>query len=99
MLSQCANPRCAKPFLRLREGKLFLVETDLVTAAEETVAQSRLSPLLRKPPGRVERYWLCERCSATWTLIQNGHNGVALISLIQSPSGNREPLARHKETA
>jgi hypothetical protein len=27
MLSQCANSRCSKPFLQLREGKLFLVET------------------------------------------------------------------------
>jgi hypothetical protein len=28
MLSQCANPQCSKAFLRLREGKLFLVETE-----------------------------------------------------------------------
>jgi hypothetical protein len=28
MLSRCANSQCSKPFLRLREGKLFLVETE-----------------------------------------------------------------------
>jgi hypothetical protein len=27
MLSRCANSQCSKPFLRLREGRLFLVET------------------------------------------------------------------------
>jgi hypothetical protein len=27
MLSHCANSQCSKPFLRLREAKLFLVET------------------------------------------------------------------------
>src|SRR5215475_7033376 len=35
MLSNCANQQCRKPFLRLREGKLFLVETDRLTKPGE----------------------------------------------------------------
>lgn len=31
MLSRCVNDQCCKPFLRLREGKLFLVETERLT--------------------------------------------------------------------
>jgi hypothetical protein len=38
MLSQCANEQCAKPFLKLREGKLFLVETDRVPKAGESIS-------------------------------------------------------------
>jgi len=30
MLSRCANSQCSRPFLRLRQGKLFLVETECV---------------------------------------------------------------------
>src|SRR3974390_1811591 len=37
MLSQCANSQCSKPFLRLREGKLFLVETDRQSKPGESV--------------------------------------------------------------
>lgn len=34
ILSKCANPQCRKPFLRLCDGKLFLVETDRTTKRE-----------------------------------------------------------------
>lgn len=31
ILSRCANDQCGKPFLRLRDKKLFLVETERLT--------------------------------------------------------------------
>ena len=38
MLSQCANKQCCKPFLKLRDGKLFLVETERVRKPGESVS-------------------------------------------------------------
>ncbi len=79
MLSQCANPQCAKPFLRLREGKLFLVETDRVTKPGE----SAVPPFVRARQTQrcVEHYWLCDECAAEWTLVYDRDRGVALAPL------------------
>jgi hypothetical protein len=75
MLSHCANPQCSKPFLRLGEGKLFLVETEDAAKSRELSIPS--SP--RRPPRRVERYWLCDRCAENSTLIHDRHRGVAIV--------------------
>jgi hypothetical protein len=81
MLSRCANSRCAKPFLRLREGQLFLVETEQVTKPGEPVSPPFVRA--RQPQRRVEHYWLCDQCAAFWTLVYDRDNGVALIPLPQ----------------
>lgn len=79
MLSRCANSQCGKPFLRLREGKLFLVETD------DSVQSAQLAgpPAGRARPAQrhVEHYWLCEDCTSQWTLIYTRETGVALAPL------------------
>jgi hypothetical protein len=78
MLRQCANPQCSKPFLRLREGKLFLVETrSLARARDMAVPTSRA----RYSPPQVERYWLCDECSVVWTLVDDAACGITLIPL------------------
>jgi hypothetical protein len=84
MLSQCANPECSKPFLRLRDGKLFLVETERVTKPGEPAAP----PFVRARKLRrcVEHYWLCDGCAARWTLVYDREHGVALAPL-------RKPVA------
>jgi hypothetical protein len=116
MLSHCANPLCGTPFVRLREGKLFLVETESGAPVEkpsaglpmrqsfplvlnESTRKSTLSPHLRKPPQRVDRYWLCAMCSALWTLTQNEDRSIVLVPL--TGSANRKIAARPKyvETA
>lgn len=77
MLSQCANPKCGKPFLRLREGKLFQVEAHLrsqVPEPPEAFGRSRQQRL-------VERYWLCDACAAQWTLISDREQGITLMPL------------------
>ena len=74
MLSRCANSQCCKPFLKLREGKLFLVETDRVTRPGE----SRGARQLRRS---VEHYWLCDDCATRWTLVYDRERGVALEPL------------------
>src|SRR5258708_30151484 len=75
MLSNCANTGCSKPFLRLSEGKLFLVETDLGGQPGEAAPP----PFLRaRPKRRGERYWLCDRFATEWTLIFSRGQGIQL---------------------
>lgn len=85
MLSHCANSECSKPFLRLREGKLFLVETDRVTKPGESTAPPFVRA--RKLRRLVEQFWLCNDCAAQWTLAYDRDRGVALVPL-------RRPVAR-----
>jgi len=79
MLSHCANSQCSKPFLRLREGRLFLVETDRLTKPGEPASP----PFVRakQQPRHVEHYWLCEDCAVQWTLVYDPQQGVALTPL------------------
>ncbi len=61
MLHKCANPTCTIPFRSLREGKLFLAETcptDLNSVFNGT----------RRKLRRREHFWLCDTCSAHFTL-------------------------------
>src|ERR1700723_3046451 len=90
MLSQCANPQCSKPFLRLCEGKLFLVETDRATKAGEP----SVPPFARARQQQrcVEHYWLCEGCATHWTLVYDRARGVVLAAL-------RRPVLRAAATA
>ena len=77
MLSHCANAQCSKPFLRLREGKLFLVETGRPKPRDmESVGFPH-----RQPHRHVERYWLCDECAAVWTLIYDREQGIRLMPL------------------
>ena len=82
MLSHCANPKCGRPFLRLREGKLFLVETDRLTKPGEPASPPFVRA--RKPPRHVEHFWLCNECSVEYTLIYDRKQGVALAPLQQA---------------
>ena len=86
MLSHCANSECSKPFLRLREGRLFLVETG---SAEPMRLAKRGAPLERKAPKRVEHFWLCDQCASLWTLVPHTSQGIALIPLKQATSCGR----------
>ena len=79
MLSQCANPQCSKPFLRLREGKLFLVETDRTTKAGEPAVPAFVRA--RQQQRCVEHYWLCDGCATHWTLVYDRDRGVILAAL------------------
>ncbi len=79
MLSHCANAECHIPFLRLREGKLFLVETDRLMKPGTT----SVPPFVRarQQQRQVEHYWLCDECANRWTLIYDRECGVTLAPL------------------
>lgn len=65
------------PFRRLREGKLFVVETESVTP--ETPA---LSPTRRvQPLRRVEHFWLCDECARFFTLTFDRERGMITLPL------------------
>jgi hypothetical protein len=98
MLSHCANSRCSRPFLRLRQGKLFLVETEFAARSGELTAPS--SPRMRQQPRRVERYWLCDQCAEVWTLVHDRKRGIVLVPLQRPPVSARiEAAEEYRETA
>jgi len=86
MLSRCANPNCCKPFLKLREGRLFLVETERLIRPGESVPP----PFVRARQKRrhVEHFWLCDACAALYTLVYEKERGVALVPLRRPVSGS-----------
>jgi hypothetical protein len=90
MLSQCANPQCCKPFLRLREGKLFLVETGRLVKPGEPAGPPFVRA--RMQPREVEHFWLCDQCALRWTLVYDRERGVAL-----EPA--RQPVATARAAA
>lgn len=85
MLSQCANSNCGRPFLKLREGRLFLVETERQMRPGEAISPPFMRA--RKQQRQVEHYWLCDECAAHWTLAYDGDAGIALAPL-RRPAAN-----------
>lgn len=76
MLYKCANEACSAPFRRLREGKLFQVETEYLAQNQGTSAHRRT-----RPWRRVEHYWLCDACSTFITLTFDRERGVITVPL------------------
>jgi hypothetical protein len=76
MLYKCANEACSAPFRRLREGKLFQVETEYFAQN-----QGGVSPRRTRPWRRVEHYWLCDSCSGFITLTFDRERGVITVPL------------------
>jgi hypothetical protein len=91
MLSHCANSQCSKPFLRLREGRLFLVETSHFTEPARLSARAAASQ--RKPPQRVEHFWLCDQCAHYWTLAQDESQAIALVPLGPTTASQKGTIA------
>ncbi len=74
MLQKCANPSCSTPFRSLREGKLFLAES---LPPESASFVSGCPPKIR----RREHFWLCETCSAQFTLRFDAQRGMLTVPL------------------
>jgi len=96
MLSHCANKGCHKPFLRLREGKLFLVETDHLSKPGDPSIPPSVRE--RQQKRKVEHYWLCDQCAAQWTLVYDRDTGVALVP-VRRPSGSISAAATQSGVA
>lgn len=74
MLQKCANPSCSSPFRSLREGKLFLAES---FPPESAPLLSGPSPKIR----RREHFWLCDLCSAQFTLRFDAERGMLTVPI------------------
>ena len=83
MLSKCANVHCSEKFLSLHKGELF----HLVPSPEIVKASPRIGSSLQ------ERFWLCERCSQTMTLIWVG----ARVQVVPFPTKTEDPEAKTVE--
>ncbi len=74
MLHKCANPTCTVPFRSLREGKLYLAETfptDMNSALDGG----------RRRLNRREHFWLCDACSAHFTLRFDPAQGMLTVPI------------------
>ncbi len=66
MVDYCANPRCMKPLVYLREGTVYIFE---IPAAEPSDPTSH----------RLEHYWLCGQCAATHLLERTANRELRLV--------------------
>ena len=73
MFSVCANPECQAPF-DYEHGKLFRFHKD--------------ATLNDNPPNThcVQHFWLCSKCSDTYTLDYQSKRGVVLKNLLGMPA-------------
>jgi hypothetical protein len=77
MLSKCANPSCQAPFQYLSEGKLFRFDQrQAVHAGPQLVTE-------KKPPRRIEHFWLCSDCASRMTVAWDRTKGVYVQPLRQ----------------
>jgi hypothetical protein len=93
MLSKCANPECSEILRYLHHGKIFCL------APTPEVQSVTGKPL----PAFEERFWLCERCSKTMTLVWGGSQ-VKLVSLpvktaALSPPGSKNNMRKKNRRA
>ena len=63
MVSQCANPKCSKPLVYLREGRIFIF--DMPATPTAGIASSG------RASHRLEHFWLCGDCCRILLLHQN----------------------------
>ena len=87
MLYKCANQACNTPFRRLREGKLFKVETEYFPGRGPAPSVQRKA----RPGHRIEHYWLCDACSPFVTLTFDRKRGVITVPL---PDGSGKKTVR-----
>jgi hypothetical protein len=77
MLSKCANPGCSAPFLYLHRGKLFRFQAAGNDSPEAL-------PESKKPPQRVEYFWLCNECGEQMTLAFRKGVGIIPVPIVTS---------------
>jgi len=76
MLQKCANPTCLHPFRRLSEGRLFLVEMEILDPVNRVRARAD-----GRVPHRIEHFWLCNDCAEVLTLTFERGQGVVTVPL------------------
>jgi len=82
--TQCANSKCSKELLYLREGSLQLLEleSDSDDQSKQDDGAFAMKPL------RTRCFWLCGECSKTYIVKQWTTSGVVLMLRNQNKAGN-----------
>lgn len=80
MLHKCANPDCSTSFRNISQGKLFHIATGMLQVPAKNASD--------RPPRSIEHYWLCDKCTARFTLVASGETGLSVVPL---PAG-RKPV-------
>jgi len=73
---KCANPSCAASFEWLGGGRIFRFPRDLSQPGINGAAAGKATG--KHPLGH---FWLCERCSAIYTLHYTPDRGVVILPL------------------
>jgi len=81
MIVQCANPACGAPLRYLFDGRIFQFEVRSHHADRNSL------PSTRKLPRRVSRFWLCGRCSPSFSLSFDLREGVKLVPQVPMVMG------------
>lgn len=81
MISQCANPACARPFHYLRGGRLYRFDINSPNFPCNDVPNSICS---LRPSRAAVFFWLCEDCVTKYSLRFNCREGVMLVPRPQS---------------
>lgn len=84
MLSKCANPACSARFRYLHEGRIY-------TAMFDPKGTARGGGGFEETQRRVERYWLCDTCALTMTLVISA--GRVVLRPIVLPAMSSRPRA------
>jgi hypothetical protein len=80
MLHKCANPECSTPFRNISRGKLFHIAAGILAAPAARDLNS---------PRAIEHYWLCDQCTASFTLATDRDGGLTVVPL---PALLRKPV-------
>ena len=89
MLSKCANPACSAHFRYLRQGRIFNI--DRGTSSSEKNAS---------PIHRIERFWLCERCAQTLSVVlENGVVTTRSLHLERAEGAPQEESPKKRDVA
>ena len=76
MTSQCANPECAIPLRHLKDGRLFQFEIRPNFPQDLGDAESTSGHISRAIKRTISHFWLCGRCSSTFTLVFDVMRGI-----------------------
>jgi len=86
---QCANPKCFKELLYLREGRLELLELEPHLADQLLPDEDAFA--MRNLPSKC--FWLCGECAITYIVKRWSPFGLVVALRNQNPSGSRPDLA------
>ncbi len=96
MISQCANPACAKPFHYLRGGRLYRYD---IRSPEFPCNDVHNSICSLKPSRATVFFWLCEQCVQHYSLQFSCQGGATLVERPQSaPALTTAPVITMADT-